>query len=225
MNKNHNNIGDFMELIVVLLRTTFFYFFILIIFRLMGKREFKQLSVQDLVVSILIAELVAISIENTTDSVLLTVIPISILVVLEIVISFIILKSNKLRHIIEGKPVLIINKGKINYKELVRQRYSLDDLLLELRSNNIKSIKDVEYAVLENNGNLSIFKYNFLSISSSFPFPIILDGVIQKDTLQYIKKSTNWINNILSEKGVDLKDVFYAFYIKKDVFIIKKSDL
>lgn len=225
MIKTHNKIGDTMELLAVLLRTVFFYFFILIIFRLMGKREFKQLSVQDLVVSILIAELVAISIENTDDSMLLTVIPISILVILEIVISFITLKSNKLRHIIEGKPTLLINKGKINYKELVKQRYSLDDLLLELRSNNIKNLKDVEYAVLENNGNLSIFKYNFLVPSSTFPFPIILDGIIQKDTLKYLKKSETWLHNILIKKNVDQKDVFYGFYKNKELYIIKKNEL
>ena len=101
-----------MELLIVVLKTIFFYFFILIIYRIMGKREIGQLSIQDLVVSILIAEMVAISIENKTDPLAYTVFPIIVLVLLEIVMAFISLKCNKIRHIIEGKPALIINKGK-----------------------------------------------------------------------------------------------------------------
>ena len=145
-----------MELLIVVLKTIFFYFFILIIYRIMGKREIGQLSIQDLVVSILIAEMVAISIENKTDPLAYTVFPIIVLVLLEIVMAFISLKCNKIRHIIEGKPALIINKGVINFKEMVKQRYTLDDLLLELRTNKIKNLMDVEYAVLENNGKYEI---------------------------------------------------------------------
>ena len=147
-----------MDMLIVIYRTIFFYLFIVLIFRIMGKREIGQLSIQDLVVSILIAELVAISIENIEDPLLMTVIPISILVVLEIVASILSIKSSKFRNIMEGKPSLIINKGKINFKELVKQRYTLDDLLVSLRSNNIKNLEDVEYAILETNGSLNVFK-------------------------------------------------------------------
>ena len=136
-------IGDFMELFIVIYRTIFFYLFILIIFRIMGKREVGQFSIQDLVVSILIAELVAISIEEIEESLWFTVIPIMILVVFELIAAFMSLKFNKFRNIMEGKPALIINQGKINFKEMVKQRYTLDDLLVHLRSKDIKSINDV----------------------------------------------------------------------------------
>ena len=109
-----------MDILVVLFRTLFFYVFILIIYRLMGKREVGQLSIQDLVVSILIAEMVAISIENKHDSMWLTILPIIVLVILEIVANFISLKFNFIRNIIEGKPALIINKGIINFKEMIK---------------------------------------------------------------------------------------------------------
>ena len=204
-----------MSLFVVIYRTLFFYIFILIIYRLMGKREIGQLSIIDLVVSILIAELVAISIENHQEGLMLTVVPILILVLLEIIAAVISIKSNKVRNILEGKPSLIINKGKINYKEMVKQRYTLDDLLLELRYKSIKSIEDVEYAILENNGKLSIFKYNFLKLNTTTPFPIILDGVIQKDTLKYLKKNEKWVYELLEKERVVLQDVFYAFYKNK----------
>ena len=214
-----------MSLLVVIYRTLFFYLFILIIYRLMGKREIGQLSIIDLVVSILIAELVAISIENHQEGLMLTVVPILLLVLLEIIAAIISIKSNKVRNILEGKPSLIINKGKINYKEMVKQRYTLDDLLLELRYKSIKSIEDVEYAILENNGKLSIFKYNFLKLNTTNPFPIILDGVIQKDTLKYLKKNEKWVYNLLEKENVALQEIFYAFYKNKKTFIIKQSEV
>lgn len=214
-----------MELLTVVLKTIFFYFFILIIYRIMGKREIGQLSIQDLVVSILIAEMVAISIENKTDPLAYTVFPIIVLVLLEIVMAFISLKCNKIRHIIEGKPALIINKGVINFKEMVKQRYTLDDLLLELRTNKIKNLMDVEYAVLENNGKLNIFKYNFLKIKSENPFPLILDGKVETSTLNYINKDEKWLLDLLSKDNLSVSEIFYCFYKNNKAYIIKKEDV
>ncbi|MBQ3142066.1 MAG: DUF421 domain-containing protein [Bacilli bacterium] len=214
-----------MDLFIVVVRTLFFYAFILVIYRIMGKREIGQLSIQDLVVSILIAELVAISIENVEDPLVLTVVPISILVVLEVVSSMITLRNNKVRNVVEGKPALIIDKGKVNFKELIKQRYTLDDLLMELRLQGIKSLLDVEYAVLENSGKLSIFKYNFLRLDSDTPFPLILDGIIQNDTLEYLKKDNSWLNQMIEKENVNVKDIFYAFYKNKKLYVIKRSEL
>ena len=214
-----------MDLVMVILRTVFFYVFVLIIFRLMGKREIGELSIQDLVVSLLIAELVAISIENYKDSMLLTVIPILILLFFEIVAGYLSLRFNKFRNIMDGKPVLIINRGIINYKEMMKQRYSLDDLLLELRNNNIKNLKDVEYAVLENSGKLNVFKYNFLGFDSANPFPLILDGVVQKDTLCYMDKDEKWLHDYLRCNNLKKEDVFYAFYKNNKIYVIKRNEL
>ena len=214
-----------MDLIHVILRTVFFYIFVLVIFRVMGKREIGQLSIQDLVVSLLIAELVAISIENFKDSMLLTIIPIIILLFFELSAGFLSLKFNKFRNLMDGKPSLIINRGIINYKEMLKQRYSLDDLLLELRNNGIKNLKDVEYAVLENSGKLNIFKYNFLNIESSNPFPLILDGVIQKDTLDYIEKDEKWLHDYLDENNITIDEIFYSFYKNNKIYIIKRNEL
>ena len=214
-----------MDFFIVVYRTIFFYIFIIFVFRIMGKREIGQLSIQDLVISIIMSELVAMSIENREDSIFLTILPIAILVILEILFSYISLKSDKFRNILEGKPSLIISQGKINFSEMVKERYTLDDLLLELRSKGIKNIEDIEYAILESDGRLSIFKYNFLKLKSSNPFPLILDGIIQKDTLKYLKKDERWVKDILDKKGVNQKDVFYAFYKNNDTYIIKKSNL
>ncbi len=214
-----------MELFTVLFRTLFFYFFVLVAYRLMGKREIGQLGVIDLIVSILIAELVAISIEETENPIYLTIIPIAVLVLLEIVFAYISIKSRKFRNVFDGKPSLIIANGKINYKEMIKQRYSLDDLLISLRMQGIKELDMVEYAFLEPNGQLSIFKYNLFKLRSSYPMPLILDGSIQKKALKHIHKSEIWLKNELSNKNLTYKDVFYAFYKNKKIYIIKKSDV
>ena len=214
-----------MDILVVLFRTLFFYVFILIIYRLMGKREVGQLSIQDLVVSILIAEMVAISIENKHDSMWLTILPIIVLVILEIVANFISLKFNFIRNIIEGKPTLIINKGIINFKEMIKQRYSLDDLLVSLRQKEIRDLSMVEYAFLEPNGELSVFKYNFFKLQSPYPAALILDGELQKSVIKHIHKTEDYIKEELSKKNLTVKDIFYAFYKNKKIYIIKKTDL
>lgn len=211
------------ELIIVLMRTIFFYFFIVLMYRLMGKREVGQLGVVDLIVSILIAELVAISIENIEDTIFLTIIPIIALVILEIFLACIALKSKKFRTVFGGKPSVIINKGIVNYKEMTKQRYTIDDLLLELRQKSIKSIEDVEYALLEPNGKLSIFEKKIFD--KNYPLPLIVDGIVQTSTLRKINKSKVWLDNILIKNDLNSEDIFYCFYKGYKLFIIKKDEV
>lgn len=213
------------ELWIVLFRTVFFYFFIVLLYRIMGKREIGQLGIIDLIVSILMAELVAISIENTNESLMQTVVPLLVLGGLEILLAFVSIKSRRFRSFFDGKPSLIICNGKVNYKEMIRQRYSMDDLLLSLRQKSIRDINEIEYAFLEPNGKLSIFKYNFLRMKTSYPMPLILDGEVNKKTLNYLKKDKYWLENELAKKNLELEDVFYAFYRKKKIFLIRKSEL
>ena len=191
----------------------------------MGKREIGQLGVVDLIISILIAELVAISIENFNDSILNAIIPILILVLIEILLAFLSIKFKSIRVFFDGKPSIIIKNGKINYQEMVKQRYSLDDLLLQLRQNSIKSIEDIEYAFLEHNGKLSIFPYNCLHTNTNYPMPLIIDGKVQEETLININRNHNWLHQVLTNNKLKISDVFYAFYKRKKLFIVKKSDL
>ena len=214
-----------MELLQAIYRTIFFYFLIVFAYRIMGKREIGQLGIIDLIVSILMAELIAISIENINDPIYLTVIPIILLVLLEIVLGYISVKSKVFRNVMGGKPSLIINHGKLNYKEMIKQRYTLDDLLLSLRQQSIKSIEDVEYAFLEPNGKLSIFKYNFLRIKSDYPMPLILDGNIEYDTLKKVKKNETWLRDILRKNNIKKENVFYAFYKNKKIYVIDKRGI
>ncbi len=214
-----------MELLTTVLRTLFFYFFVTFAYRIMGKREVGQLGIVDLIVSILIAELVAISIENVDKSIMLTIAPISLLVVIEIALAYLSTKSRWFRQVFTSKPSVIINHGVINYKEMIKQRYSLDDLLVSLRQASIKSIEDVEYAFLESNGKLSIFKYNLFKTDSAYPAPIIVDGVIQENTLKNIRKNKIWIKLYLRKQNINLEDIFYAFYKNGKIYTILKSNV
>ncbi len=208
-------------MINTILRTIFFYFFIAAAYRIMGKREVGQLGIIDLIVSILIAELVAISIENYNDSILLTIFPIGILVFLEVFLGYISVKSRKLNRLFAGKPTLIISEGKLLYNNLISQRYSLDDLLLQLRQNGIYSIEEVNYALLEPNGKLSVFKYDFIKSKKSVPLPLIIEGVIQKEVLREIGKDETWLLRVLEKNNMLLEDVFYGLYKKTHLYFIR----
>ena len=213
-----------MQIFTVLFRTIFFYFFVLIAYRIMGKREIGQLGVIDLIVSILIAELVAISIEEFKQPMAYTVIPITCLVILEVLFAFISIKSRKFRTIFDGKPSLIIVNGKINYKEMVKQRYSLDDLLVSLRQKEIRDIDMVEYAFLEPNGQLSIFKYNFFKLKSPYPQALILDGQLQTKVLKYIKKTPEWVEEELSKNNLFIK-IFFMPFIKIIKYLLLRKQM
>ena len=121
---------------------------------------------------------------------------------------------------LDGKPAVIIKNGKLNFKEMVKLRYSLDDLVSQLREQGIMNIEDVNYAVLENNGKLSVFKEE-----KNYPLPLILDGQIDYSVLKEIKKNEKWLNLILEKNKIALNNVFYAFYTKEKTFIIKKQDV
>lgn len=210
-------------MIETVMRTLFFYFIIALAYRIMGKREVGQLGIIDLIVSILIAELVALGIEKINQSIWMTLLPICVLVVIEVVLGYIAVKSRRFSKLFGGKPTMIISDGKIIFKNLISQRYSLDDLLLELRKKEISSIEDVEYAFLETNGDLSIFKYKPLKLKSNIPLPFIVEGVIQNDVLKELNRSEIWVNNLLKQNNIDLDNVFYAIYQKNHVYIIKKN--
>lgn len=214
-----------MEYIKIIFRMVFFYFFIILIYRMMGKREVGQLGIIDLIVSILIAELVAISVEDGSKSLLSSVIPILCLVILQMVLSYSSLKSPKIRNLLDGNPTFIIKNGRVNYNEMVRQKYNLDDLLTQLREKGYRNIEDIEYAILENNGTLSVFDYDNKKKSSPLPMPIVLDGKIQYKTLNEMGKDEKLVKNMLNNKKIKLEDIFYAFYKDNSVFIIKYEDL
>ncbi len=204
----------------IIVKTFILYFIIVISYRIMGKKEVGELSIIDLIVTILVAELAAICIEESKRSIFVSIIPILELVIIQISLSYISIKNNKIRNFLDGKPSVIIKAGKVCFEQMTKLRYSLDDLISQLREKGIKSIEEVDYAILENSGTLSVFQK-----TKDYPMPIILDGVIDFEVLKEIKKDKLWIYKLLEKQNLSLEDIFYAFYKKDKIYIIKKSDL
>ena len=217
-------IGDMMKYLLVFGKSLFFYLLITVVYRIMGKREIGELSIMDFIVSIFIAELAAISIENYNDNMFLSIIPIAVLVVLQIFSAKLSLKSENVRSLIDGNPSVIINRGKVNFEEMLKQRYNLDDLLTQLRAKSIKSIEEVEYAILETSGKLSIFKRED-DKNHTYPLPVIIDGKIQEDVLIQIGKDKKWIEESLKKEEYLLDDIFYGFYRNKRLFLIRNENI
>lgn len=222
-------------ILTIILRTIFLYFFILLVFRLMGKREIGQLSVLDLVVSIMIAELAVLSIEDPKTPLLRSIVGIGVLFCVQIILAFISLKSEKIRHYVDGRPTTIIDKGKIDESEMRRQRYNFDDLLVQLRENKVKNVSDVEFAILEPTGKLSVFKkdesQNQDDQTTGFnhdvdiPLPLILDGKVQTQSLGRINQTPLWLRQQMRMLGYkDIKQISYCEMKPDGTFYVDEKD-
>lgn len=213
-----------MKYFIILFRSIFFYTLITIIYRIMGKREIGELSIMDFIVSIFITDMVVMSIENYKESILISLIPIFILTIIQMSFSYLSLKSKNIKNVVDGKPSVIINKGKVNFEEMSKQRYNIDDLLSQLRESSVKSLDEVDYAILENNGKLSIFLTQD-DKKRTYPLPLILDGNIEIETLKQIGKNKFWLDKELKKQGIRLEDIFYCFYRNKKLYIIEKNKI
>ncbi|MBM6597084.1 DUF421 domain-containing protein [Priestia megaterium] len=202
-------------------RTVLLYVVVLIIFRVMGKREIGELSILDLVVFIMIAEMAVMAIENPKDPLLYSILPMLTLLIIQIGLAIWSLKSNRMRNFIDGKPSIIIENGKINEHEMKRQRYNFNDLLVQLRDKNIKNVADVEFAILESSGRLSVFEKDQQSREKgNLNLPFIIDGIIQEEHLLHEHQTTEWLKTELAKLGYsNLDKISYCSYDNGKFFI------
>lgn len=202
----------------IIIKTLFYYLLIIVIFRLMGKREIGELSIVDLVVYIMLAELAIINIENPDSNIIQNIIPIIVLTLVQIIFSYLSLKSKRFRDVIEGKPSIIISQGKIDEKEMRRQRYNFDDLLMQLRLNNVRHISEVEYAILETSGKLSVIKKD--DEKNDITIPLIIDGEIQEKNLHRINKNIDWLKKELEKEGyTNMGEISFCSYENGKLFV------
>ncbi|MGN1295049.1 MAG: DUF421 domain-containing protein [Bacilli bacterium] len=188
----------------------------------MGKREIGNISTFDIVVFFVISELFSLSLNDSSNSIWHSIIPISVIVILQVVTAFITLKSQKLRNFMEGKPKYIIFKGEIDQDAMRKERYNISDLMLQLRMNNIQSPSEVEYALLENSGSLTIIKKKDCSLN--IVDPLIQDGKINEEAVIKYNLSKEYIMSKISSCGyTSEKEIFLALDLKDSFFVIPKA--
>ena len=191
-------------MISTFIRVSILYILVLIIMRLMGKRESGQMQPFELVISIMIADLASIPMSDVGIPITNGIIPILALLLFQLIISIINVKSVKLREIICGKPSILIYRGKIDEKELRKEKITINELEERLRQNDIFAIGDVEYAILETNGQLSVIQkpekrntipedFNITPEYEGIPYDLVLDGKVMDDNLTKIGRDYNWL--------------------------------
>nr|WP_226667422.1 DUF421 domain-containing protein [Metabacillus litoralis] len=207
-------------------RTLFLYFLIVLIFRLMGKREIGELSILDLVVFIMIAEMAVTAIEDEKDPLIHTVVPMTLLMIIQISLAYLSLKNQKIRHLLDGKPTIIINRGKVDEHAMRTQRYNFDDLMTQLRDKNISNVADVEFAILEPTGKLSVIeKQKKQKKQPELQVPLIVDGQINEDNLKVIDKNNLWLRQQLRKLGYkDIGEISLCTFGKGIFFIDMKDE-
>lgn len=215
----------FTEIFQIIYKTILCYFFILFYLKIMGKREIGEISAFDIVVFFIISELFSLSLNEPEHSILRSIIPVSIIVLLQLVTALISLYVPKFRSLMEGKKSYLIYKGVIQQNEMKRQRYTIEDMMAQLRMKEIQTPQDVEYAILENNGELTIIKKDNCIMLS--PDPLIMDGKINKTALARITKDEVWLVEELKKLGfIDISKLFLVLYLKNGLYVVpfKKGD-
>ncbi|MGG3689575.1 DUF421 domain-containing protein [Caldifermentibacillus hisashii] len=205
---------------IISLRVVVVYLLIVLIFRLMGKREIGELGIIDLVVFIMIADIAVIAIERYNESFFKPLLPMGILVLIQVIFSQFSLRSRNFRKLVDGEPIIIIKDGKIIEKQMKKQRYNFDDLLMQLRENNIRYISDVEFAILEPTGKLSVIKKE--KNKTGYTVGLIIDGELQEEKLSELNLNKEWLYDELNKRGIkNLKEISFCSYENGKLYIDK----
>ena len=197
-------------MILAYVRTVILYLVMIFSVRLMGKRQIGQMEASEFVVDMLIADLASVPMQNVSIPLLSGIVPLLTVLGMEITLSFLIMKSIGLRKFLCGKPVILIDNGKILQDNLRRTRITMDELTSHLRQKDVLTISSVQYAILETDGNLSVFPYASQIPASaqdarinvkrqSLPVTIINDGKLSREDLQRAGKDMIWLRNTLGK--------------------------
>lgn len=202
-----------LKLLVTFFRAILLYIIVLIVMRLMGKREIGQLQPFELAISIMIADLASIPMTDTGVPISNGIIPILGLLVMHLLISVINLKSIKAREIICGKPRILIYRGRIDEKALKKERFTINELEERLRGNNVVNLGDVEYAILETSGNITVIQkpekrntipedFNIVPDYEGISYDLVVDGKIMDKNLKKLGKNYQWLKNQVAKFNI-----------------------
>lgn len=214
-------------MLIILIRTVILYFIVLFVIRVMGKAELSKMDPFEMIVLFMMAELAAIPIESLDIPLLNGAASIITLLFLQVSLSFLSMKSHKINNILNGKPSILINRNNINEKALKSQRITVDDLMQQLRLKNFPSPADVDYAVLEANGDLSVIPkaekapltpkdMNIPASSQFMPAVLVSDGQFYDQNLKALGKDESYLKKeLLKAKIEDYSQIFICYFDEK----------
>ena len=222
-------------MILSYVRTLVLYLALIMGLRVMGKRQIGQMEPSEFVVAMLVADLAAIPMQNNSIPLVNGVVPMLVVMGLELILSHLSMKSIRVRKLLCGKPVILIDNGKIVKENLARTQVTLDELSGHLREKDVLDIQTVQYAILETNGNLSVFPYpaeapaiardaGVKASKQYLPGPVISDGRLLTENLKKAKKDGAWLHRVLRERNATLEGTWlltvdegnHIYYIPKE---------
>ncbi len=222
-------------MLITFIRSIILYIIILIVMRLMGKREIGQLQPFELVIAIMIADLASIPMTEAGIPIWNGIIPILALLIMHLIISMINMKSIRMREIVCGKPTILIYRGKIDEKALKKERFTINELEERLRGNNINNIGDVEYAILETSGQLTVIQkpnkrntipedFNIMPDYEGISYDLVIDGVIMRENLQKIGRNYEWLKKAVQKFGFNPEEALIVTLDGKGQIFCQKKD-
>ncbi|MFR5266131.1 DUF421 domain-containing protein [Clostridium sp.] len=222
-------------MLILIIRTIILYFFSVLIIRLMGKRQIGELQPHELVMTFMISDLASLSMQDMRFPLLLAILPMATLLVTKVILTEIELRSSFVRKLMDGKPDVIIRNGEIVPEVMKRQKLNIYDILEEVREKGILDLNEIEYAILENNGDISIFTKDEFSLvqkkdldiksdEKNLPYILVFDGKVQKDSLKSLKKDVHWLMLELKKKDISTINNLYLVILtsKNELYIQNK---
>ena len=220
---------------IIFIRAIILYAIIIFAIRLMGKRQIGELQPSELVITILVSNIATLPLEDPSLPMLMGIVPIIVLVCLDVIMSGVTLKFRRFRSIVSGNPKVIIKDGVIDQKQMEILRFSIDDLMESLHAYNIFDIQEVQFAIVETTGQISVYQkfpyqtatnemLNIFGKSMNPPSLIIDDGELIESALTSIQRGKGWLDNILTQNNLTVRDVFLmTASIDGKYNLIKKS--
>ena len=218
---------------IVFIRAVILYIIVIVSVRVMGKRQIGELQPSELVITILVSNIATLPLEDLNIPLIMGILPVLSLVCFEVIMSWLTLRSRKLRHIVSGTPKVIIHDGLLDQKVMKDLRYSVDDIMTALRSNNVFDLSSVQYAVVETNGSVSVYeKHPYKTVTNADmciegtscnpPVIVISDGKIITQGLKEIGLQRKWLTDLLERKHLSENDVFLMLADKNAEYTLIK---
>lgn len=223
-------------MITAVLRTVILYFFVILSVRLMGKRQIGQLQPSELVITFLLSEIASLPLENSGIPLTVPIICVAVLVSLEILLSYLSLSSSFVRRMTQGNPLFIIKEGKIDLRQMKRLRFTVEDLMEALRQKDIFDLTDVEYAVVETNGTLSVLTkndrtppnredLNIKTEDNGIPCVVISNGQVVETNFSFCSMNRKRLSDILLKEKKTVNDIMIMTCDKGgNYYIVEKED-